>query len=220
MSIQAQPYTGGRAGRLHLVAQNLALDFANTESGRNTTQHLDHLASGSDLIAWAVHAAVLRSDQQETARQMLENHKTLSHDLVKEALVLRQVIYEVNSALANGIRLPTSDSHSLVHIFGKALEKAGLGVENSRRVLTWNITDGLTFAVLGPIATAGFELLTQSDATRIKQCEGKYCGWLFYDTTKNNSRRWCNMRVCGNRSKARALRARQSKEHSVTVENS
>jgi len=35
------------------------------------------------------------------------------------------------------------------------------------------------------------------------------CGWLFFDATKNSRRRWCEMRVCGNRAKVRAARMRQ-----------
>jgi len=34
-------------------------------------------------------------------------------------------------------------------------------------------------------------------------CPGEGCGWLFFDTSKNRSRRWCAMEDCGNRAKAR-----------------
>ena len=46
------------------------------------------------------------------------------------------------------------------------------------------------------------------DVSRIKQCSGDHCGWLFFDTTKNKQRRWCEMDVCGNRAKQKAHRAR------------
>ena len=44
-------------------------------------------------------------------------------------------------------------------------------------------------------------LLQQADLARVKQCAGEKCGWLFFDATKNKSRRWCEMEVCGNRAK-------------------
>lgn len=44
---------------------------------------------------------------------------------------------------------------------------------------------------------------------RLKLCEADDCRWAFYDTSKNRSRHWCSMGVCGNRNKARAWRARQ-----------
>jgi predicted RNA-binding Zn ribbon-like protein len=52
--------------------------------------------------------------------------------------------------------------------------------------------------------------LMMSDATdRIRACGAETCRWLFLDTSKNHTRRWCNMRVCGNRMKARRFQARR-----------
>ena len=44
--------------------------------------------------------------------------------------------------------------------------------------------------------------------SRLKACPAHDCEWAFYDSSKNRSRTWCNMAVCGNREKARAFRAR------------
>jgi predicted RNA-binding Zn ribbon-like protein len=44
---------------------------------------------------------------------------------------------------------------------------------------------------------------------RLKACRLDNCQWAFYDTSKNRSRTWCSMKVCGNRAKARAYRERQ-----------
>lgn len=44
---------------------------------------------------------------------------------------------------------------------------------------------------------------------RLKICLADDCQWAFYDTSKNRSRRWCSMGVCGNRQKTRTYRARQ-----------
>jgi predicted RNA-binding Zn ribbon-like protein len=52
--------------------------------------------------------------------------------------------------------------------------------------------------------------LMMSDAMdRIRACGVETCRWLFLDTSKNHTRRWCNMRVCGNRMKARRFQARR-----------
>lgn len=45
--------------------------------------------------------------------------------------------------------------------------------------------------------------------TRLKICVADDCQWAFYDTSKNRSRHWCSMGVCGNRQKTRTYRARQ-----------
>jgi predicted RNA-binding Zn ribbon-like protein len=43
---------------------------------------------------------------------------------------------------------------------------------------------------------------------RLKACQAEDCQWAFYDSSRNRSRTWCSMSVCGNRAKARAYRAR------------
>src|SRR5260370_12175233 len=61
---------------------------------------------------------------------------------------------------------------------------------------------------LWPVTEAAANLLTSPDRHYIRECEEGACRWLFLDRSKNHSRRWCDMRVCGNRSKARRFQAR------------
>jgi predicted RNA-binding Zn ribbon-like protein len=44
---------------------------------------------------------------------------------------------------------------------------------------------------------------------RVKVCASDVCRWAFLDTSRNGSRRWCDMAGCGNRAKNRAWRQRQ-----------
>ena len=66
--------------------------------------------------------------------------------------------------------------------------------------------DGFVERVLGVLAVA------RIDGTwdRLKACPNDRCRWLFYDHSRNGSRTWCSMDVCGARSKMRAYRARRS----------
>jgi predicted RNA-binding Zn ribbon-like protein len=45
---------------------------------------------------------------------------------------------------------------------------------------------------------------------RLKACTDESCQWAFYDATRNRSRTWCSMDVCGNREKTRRYRERKS----------
>ncbi|MEO8392900.1 MAG: CGNR zinc finger domain-containing protein [Chloroflexota bacterium] len=59
----------------------------------------------------------------------------------------------------------------------------------------------MTF-LLGRVALSAAELLISEAHDRIGQCaDDRGCGWLFFDTSKNHSRRWCDMNDCGNRAK-------------------
>ncbi|MBO8185184.1 CGNR zinc finger domain-containing protein [Streptomyces spirodelae] len=64
----------------------------------------------------------------------------------------------------------------------------------------------------GPLATlaiAWSELVTTGQAARLKRCAEHTCGWVFWDVSKNRSRRWCSMKVCGNRNKSRSYASRR-----------
>jgi predicted RNA-binding Zn ribbon-like protein len=71
-------------------------------------------------------------------------------------------------------------------------------------------------AALARLAAAIMEASADGTWTRLKVCLERTCRWAFLDTSKNRSRNWCSMRVCGNRTKTRAYRARSrisSPEH-------
>jgi predicted RNA-binding Zn ribbon-like protein len=75
------------------------------------------------------------------------------------------------------------------------------GLEPSRRDL-----DGALAELVGIVYTA------MADGTwqRLKACRRDVCGWLFYDRSRNRSAVWCQMAVCGNRTKTKAYRARRA----------
>ena len=55
---------------------------------------------------------------------------------------------------------------------------------------------------------AATRIAGRGDWARLKICPADACLWAFYDQSRNRSRNWCSMRVCGNREKARAWRER------------
>lgn len=62
---------------------------------------------------------------------------------------------------------------------------------------------------LWPVVRSAVELLVSPDLERVKACAEQGCTYLFLDRTRNRSRRWCDMAVCGNRAKARRFYRRQ-----------
>jgi len=64
-------------------------------------------------------------------------------------------------------------------------------------------------AMLWPITRAAADLLASSDLAQVRACSSPTCQWLFLDTSKNHHRRWCNMKVCGNRAKVRKFYAKK-----------
>ena len=58
-------------------------------------------------------------------------------------------------------------------------------------------------AMLWPVLRSAAELLTSEEAARVRQCASETCSWLFVDRSRTHRRRWCDMKTCGNRDKAR-----------------
>lgn len=61
---------------------------------------------------------------------------------------------------------------------------------------------------LGAVLAAAARLAVLGDWDRVKICPAEDCRWAFFDHSRNRSRTWCSMRVCGNRTKARNWRER------------
>lgn len=211
MNSPSKHHQKNRVGRLALLGGHIALDFANTESGRASLQHLNHLEKGGDLVTWATHAKVITVDEEALARSTLQTHHSLSDALLKQGRALRDIIYCINVDIADGKQPAQPIVRNLVEQYRRFLGVAEFDLVAGKYVWRWNIHAQLVAAVLGPIALSALHLLAEQSPSRIKQCGGNCCGWLFYDITKNNSRRWCEMSVCGNRAKVRAIRARKQK---------
>src|SRR3954451_5001861 len=62
---------------------------------------------------------------------------------------------------------------------------------------------------LGQMLATVFRSMSDGTWSRMKACGNPECRWAFYDATKNQAGRWCEMASCGNRMKARAFRERQ-----------
>ncbi|MDQ0471573.1 CGNR zinc finger domain-containing protein [Labrys wisconsinensis] len=197
-----------RAGSLPLIGSEIAFDFTNTASGRGHESQQDHLRCGADVVVWARHARVLAPGDGDVAKQMLAADTALADRLLARALELRETIHRTGAVIAAGGEPTAEDRDRLTAEHAACLTRARLTPHQGGFVWAWAAADGPAEAILGPVTLSALTLLTQSDLSRIKQCQGEHCGWLFFDVTKNKSRRWCEMEVCGNRAKQKALRAR------------
>ena len=94
--------------------------------------------------------------------------------------------------------------------FAGAVREARLGVaiDEGGSLRLVGAQDGVDGA-LAVILARAVEAQATGAWARMKSCPGAHCGWLFYDTSRNRSRRWCNMDGCGNRAKARRYYERQ-----------
>jgi predicted RNA-binding Zn ribbon-like protein len=202
------PLPPSNAAKLTLVGGELALDFANTSSGRGSPDLRDHLLAPGDVVDWAAHARVLPPEDAIWLKAALGADRLLGDGLLRSALGLREDIHTLGAELAAGRAAPPEPIDRLRTVHAQCLAKARLAPFGARFAWNWGAKATPIESILGPISLSALTTLLQADLTRIKQCQGDRCGWLFLDTSKNKSRRWCEMEVCGNRAKQKRLASR------------
>jgi predicted RNA-binding Zn ribbon-like protein len=169
------------AADLELAGGNLALDLANTRDGHAPAR--DYLETPDDLVAWAQHAAGLTVDADA--------------EVLARVLELREVVEAVFRPLATGGEPSAAALADLIAFQAPGrLVRAGVSY-----ALTWDRD------IVGPVASAAVDLLRRGRLDRLKLCDA--CPWLFLDLSRNHSRRWCSMNVCGGTRKMRRYRARK-----------
>jgi predicted RNA-binding Zn ribbon-like protein len=207
--MKATAATASRAGTLPLVGSELAFDFTNTSSGRGGPMHKEHLRSAEHVVTWARHARVLTPVDGQWLSALVARDGPLADDLLRRALDLRDVIYALGREIAGGEQPNPRQVDALAHVHAACVARAKLVPHGTGFVWAWDPKEAPIEAILGPVTLSALTLLTQGELSRIKQCQGDHCGWLFFDTTKNKGRRWCEMEVCGNRAKQRRHQSRR-----------
>jgi predicted RNA-binding Zn ribbon-like protein len=124
------------------------------------------------------------------------------------AIALREATYRTFATLA-GNGDPRDRDLSLLHAeYVEALQHARPRITGDG--LTWSWSETSLDHPRWRLAADAVNLLRSEQLDRVKSCTPS-CGWLFVDSTKNRSRRWCSMRECGFGEKARLQAARRAR---------
>jgi predicted RNA-binding Zn ribbon-like protein len=204
----APQYPPSRAAVLPLVGGALAFDLTNTSSGRGGPKWLEHLQSAANVIDWARHAKILTARDAKRLHEHVAADPRLAARLIGAMIELRELIHFIGVGIAATSKARRPRMDALVRIHAQCLARAHLIPSGATFAWVWDPRASPVEAVLGPIVFSALSVLTGSDLSRIKRCPGDHCGWLFFDTTKNKRRRWCEMEVCGNRAKQKRARQR------------
>jgi predicted RNA-binding Zn ribbon-like protein len=191
-----------------LVAGHLALDFANTLDYRCDRERLvELLPTYERFLAFAAQCGVITGEQ---ARNLLvQTRERDAKRTLEEVIELRETLYFLFRSVATG----EAPGRSWLRTFNRFLADARVP-----EAIVWHTPDFIRGCrnlaerpdgPLWPIIDAAANLLTSPDRHHIRECSEETCRWLFLDRSKNHSRRWCDMRICGNRSKSRRFHARQ-----------
>jgi predicted RNA-binding Zn ribbon-like protein len=181
----------------------LSLDLANTIDWRTSEQPRELINSYPDLLRWARHTGILTESESRRLLREVGGRPAEAAGALESALSLRETLFRIFSAIAEGQRPEPSDVEYLNAKLSEALAHLQIKPQTEGYSWHWKGSDASPGWILWPVALSAAELLTSGDLRMLRQCPGAGCAWLFVDTSRNKSRRWCAMDVCGNRAKAR-----------------
>jgi predicted RNA-binding Zn ribbon-like protein len=201
---------------LSIVGGHLALDFANTVDDPEGPQRHDHAGTYPELVGWSAGIGILMPDQADALLAAADEHPLVTSIAVRRAHALRRILIDtftdiaaITSGAPEGTErlIPAAHWDELRPFVTDAVAHAELVPGDSTYQLIWPEATRLD-VMLRPIGLAAFDLLTSPQLSRLKKCAA--CPWLFLDQSKNLSRRWCTMNVCGTHEKIRRYVARRA----------
>lgn len=196
------------AQAFQLVAGHSALDFINTLDWRFREAGTEELLrSYHDLLRFAEQSNLL---PQKQARQLLRSVSGGRGLRVLESCTeLREAIADLFYASIDN-RNPAAESLKTLEGQVKAARShQQLCVTSARLEWKWRDAQNDPEIPLWLLSLSALDLMTSDSAHRVRACDSDECRWLFLDTSKNHTRRWCDMKICGNRMKARRFKAQQ-----------
>ncbi|MGB7537109.1 MAG: CGNR zinc finger domain-containing protein [Anaerolineales bacterium] len=168
------------------------LDFCNTFDHRHTAPEYDFLADRETLVRWGRRAGILSSKH---LYKPIPDARSF-----KKSVQTRNLIFDLFAPFTRS----SAPKPAVVNAFFSRLqaimpEMALVASPDGYRPVckSKDPLEQIECAIL----QSALELLLSNQTDRIRECDG--CGWLFFDGTRNRSRRWCTMAVCGNRAKAK-----------------
>ena len=189
--------------QFQLVAGHAALDLANTLDNRGQPNEVELLDSYEALLRFAEQSKVITPAHKRQLARAVPGH-ALDH-----AIQLREAVHAIFLPLALEGTPPPDAIDTLNRYTHQALQHRAIGRRSSHYTWRWDDPNHPE-SPIWPLALGAAELLTSPNVSLVRACECDTCRWLFLDQSKNHSRRWCDMKICGNRTKARRYYLRRA----------
>jgi predicted RNA-binding Zn ribbon-like protein len=200
------------APAFHLCAGHPVLDLVNTLDNRFRPDGPTELLPDYEALLGFMEQSGLLGGTQVRALTRRAT-KAEAERAIDSARELREAAANTFYAAAEGTAAPPADLRKLVLHFQSARQRQELvwspSADGSKFVWEWGSSQTEADLPVWILSLQTSALLTSNAMSRLRACGSDTCRWLFLDTSKNHTRRWCDMKVCGNRMKARRFQARR-----------
>jgi predicted RNA-binding Zn ribbon-like protein len=185
-----------------LVAGRLALDFANLSPSA-------HDLSWDEFVSFLVDARLVSEDRAARLRPLVRNEPHAVDAVLLRILRLRESLRAIFASLVSKDAYPSSWVEPVNEILRITEGHDELVTLNGGWTLQFVAREGGLEWLLAAIARSAAELLVEGPRAPIRRCANPACRLFFYDDSRTHRRRWCSMKVCGNRHKVSAFLRRQ-----------
>ena len=190
-----------------LVAGHPVLDFVNTLDWRFRSTGPEELISRyDDLLRFTEQCRLLSRSEARQIRVTAQPR--VCRRVLASARRFRETLAAVLYSVIDNRPPAEVSQQRLSSYFHDAQDARILSWREGRLIWTLNRRHAPEFP-LWKLSIEAAALLTSEQSSKIRACSNAECRWLFLDTSRNHSRRWCNMKLCGNRIKARRFRRKQ-----------
>src|SRR5579864_2683569 len=190
----------------------LCLDFVNSAGGTRA-QPKEHLHTYLDLVSWGRQAGVLEEREAQRLAQLAKRRPDEAARTLADAVTLREALFRIFSSAPECRAQRPDDMNIFNTALGRALAQVRLDATAEGCVRVWAGETDAPDRMLWPVLRSAMDVLTsEEERGRIHKCESPTCDWLFLDTSRNHSRRWCDMKSCGNRAKAKRYYERHKQQ--------
>jgi predicted RNA-binding Zn ribbon-like protein len=192
-----------------LVGGLLCLDLVNTEPVLEGAR-VDLLPGFAELVRWLHAAGAL--GEGDARRALARWEGTVAGKAAwSEAIALRAALRTGAERIVAGEDPGPGMARAVNRVLALAPVRSRLVREGGRWVTRTEPPTAAPVGLLLPVAQSAAWLLEHGDPSLVRRCDGPRCVLLFYDSTKNRSRRWCSMEGCGSRAKAAAYYRRKQR---------
>jgi predicted RNA-binding Zn ribbon-like protein len=190
------------AGSIKLSGGALCLDFVNTVHCYGCADLGEYLNTYHDLVAWSRHVGTISDQEAKALLRRADGHPAEAKSAHKRAIDLREAIYRIFTISLEGHYHTREELAVFNEYLGETMMQSQ--IVKTQDGFHWEMTGNKTKLdwILNPVIRSAADLLVSEEVRRVKKCADPICGWLFLDISRNRSRRWCDMRDCGNRAKA------------------
>lgn len=203
-------------GAFVFVGERLWLDYVNTDDVRRGVR-VDVLRDFEWLVRWLDASSVLDAERAAGIRRRAQQQPAGAAAALVDARRIRSALRALAERGQHSEQIRADALQEINRVLGRSAGTRRVEGREDGSFARAFVPVGDAFAgLMIPVVESAADALVQGELLRVRRCADPRCPRVFFDSTRNGRRRWCDMSACGNRAKAARFRAHHQAESGGT----